>query len=51
VVVGALDDASGTIHHTLSARKGEDAVLTFLDALAHQFLTSSSPRKASWRCG
>jgi hypothetical protein len=37
VVFGALDYASGTIRHTLSARKGADAFMTFLDELAHQF--------------
>jgi DDE superfamily endonuclease len=37
VVFGALDYASGRLLHTLSARKGEDAFITFLNELVSAF--------------
>jgi hypothetical protein len=37
VVFGALDYASGRLLHTLSARKGEEAFMTFLDELVAAF--------------
>lgn len=36
---GAVDYASGQVLFQLSARKGEDAFLTFLDHLAHELPT------------
>ncbi len=35
-VFGAVDYASGRVFYQLSARKGEDAFLAFLDHLAHE---------------
>ena len=36
-VFGAVDYASGRIIHRVSARKGEEAFMAFLDQLAHAF--------------
>ena len=42
MVFGALDYARRSIRHTLSARKGEDAFMTFLDELLHRFPTNET---------